>query len=761
MAMKDWFSRRTPLEFALERGMRDGAKLADELQKLGDYTIKSEADARAVCHALERVDAAPPKKSGTSPLHSLVALFQDVEGRNCGAFPIMAEEGNRLLAQIVDRAMIDPAAYDESDLLFALKILAMYGTRHGSEAVLRAARLPLKPDGYMWSVVLSAYTREHPYRGWLFERLSNPLPTNFLAIALLDSANAAHFEGAAEAHPFDSAAGTEQLERWLTDKDESHISYAVSATAALPFITGPRRDELISLALDHSSQDVQIEAAWVAGKLGRQAGIRWLARHCLDIGLSERAKRYLTELGAADAIPPEAEDPEFQAKAIFAQWLAHPNELGRAPDELEVIDHRQLAWPPEGDQKDQWLLRYRVKDDTGLRNDDVGVGLVGSVTFCLFSYKLEQRPPEDIYAIHCYWEMKGKKLISELHVPEDCDEYDSMLQKHTVEGISDARIITVAELSPGLKYPASLVALAKATRHGAPGWLALDGPRSQWYAASDMPESTNSNIVLMIHVGRALLGFADGMNRYKFLKPAPPKRAPEQTVSAYEKLFGKVSEAAKGGRVHDDYRLLGRVFEEYASALAILRDEPKALSICRAYEMILALVNEADPEIAEELANSHSPLGENFEHYVDALIELKREVEVASLIAKLRPQWDHNLGYGMLGSAAFKSEHDQLAESLLVQLRNSFDDWCRASEMNILAEIWCKKGRVEEANALLIDAMKGLLEESRSATGSDRSLFEEWFQDRRSAYLRLLPDRGERELERNGIPPSTFRQRSQ
>jgi hypothetical protein len=536
----------------------------------------------------------------------------------------------------------------------------------------------------------------------LFKELSDPMPSDFLALSRLDSANAAQREGAKFAHPFDSTAGKQQLERWLSDHDEEHFGYAVSAAAALPFISAPERDTLLGLAFGHPSAEVRLEAAWAAGKLGRDAGIEWLTRACLDVSLAEQARQYLTELGRADAIPAEAEDAGFRAKAEFAQWLAHPNELGRLPDELEIVDHRELQWPPEREPKQLWLIKYRVRDVTGLEADDVGVGLVGSVTFCLFSYKLEQRPPEDCYGLHCYWEMTCHKLIGQISVDENSTKYDEMLQQCRLDGLGPARIVLVVKLSKKLQYPQKLVGLAKATREGQPGWVVLDGPRSRWYAASELPTETHDKTVVMVHVGRVLLGFMDEPDRRRYLQPAPPPQTPEQIITAYERILNKAS------------------------------SNPKLL-------------------------DSFSPLGEAFDSYVDALIELNRQADVPALLEKFRPHWAHNLGYGKLGTAAFKSGHEQIAESFFVKLRRSMPkDWCRSDESGFLAQIWKRQGRSEEAHTLLIDALKGLQEQSRAATGSDRKLFEEWFQTRRSTYLQLFPERGDDELGRHGIASSTL-----
>lgn len=755
MTFRDWFSRRTLLQVALERGTQPGGDLDEEIQRLNDYKIKSRADAEAICRVLSDLRDSNAFSGGLPGLRSLIGLFQDVDGTECPAFEVMSEQGTELLGQIVIELLQDKSGTHSDDILFALKIFAMYGAEHGPEIVLSAASQPVQPDSYMWSVILQAYTAQHPQTERLFNELSDPLPNDFLAVALLDSANAAHRDGVDWPHPFDSAAGKKQLEHWLTDNDEKHFSYAVSAAATLPFISDP--DALLALAFDHLSTDVQIEAAWAAAKLGREAGINWLARSCLDVNCAGRAKQYLSELGRTDAIPLEAEAPEFQAKSEFAQWLAHPNELGHAPDVLEILDHRELKWPPNYQATQMWLIKYRVKDTTGLRSDDLGVGLVGSVTFCLFSHALEQRPPEDCYAIHCYWEMSCHDLIAEIDVPVGSREYDQMLQQFNNDGITEAQIISVVELSPELQYPQKLVALCKANRYRQPGWIVLDGSRSRWYPATEMPTDNWDKTAVMIHVGRVLLGFKEEPDRRKFLKSPPPPRAPEQIVAAYERFLDKArADSKQAKKLLSDHSILGSAFADYVAALSECRSRPAAECACAAYETLLSLAEPAEPSLREKYFDSFSPLGEAFDAYVDALIGLNRQADVATLIEKFRSHWDHNLGYGKLGVAAFKSGNDQIAESFFLKLRGSMKDWQRHEEISFLAEIWSRQGRSEEAHSLLIDALNGVYELSRTATGSDCKLFEDEFQTHRATYLRLFPERGDDELRRLGIRSSTL-----
>lgn len=332
-----------------------------------------------------------------------------------------------------------------------------------------------------------------------------------------------------------------------------------------------------------------------------------------------------------------------------------------------------------------------------------------------------------------------------------------MLQQCKLDGVDSARIIFVIEMSPELQYGQHLVALAKAIRHGQPGWIIVDGPRSRWYAESDMPADCWDKLVQMVHVGRVLLGFPDEPDRRSFLHSPLPPRPPEQIIAAYERLLATArTDAAQAKKLLGGHSVLGSAFPEYVAALSGSRSQSQATCTCIAYEALLAAAEQAPQSLQGELFDSFSPLGEAFDRYVDALVDLDRQADVPALLEMFRPHWDHNLGYGKLGSAAFKSGHDRIAECFIVKLRDSTEDWCRSEEIGFLAEIWKKQGRTDEAHKLMVEALKGLSEQSRTATGSDRQLFEAWFQTRRSTYLRLFPELDDDELRRHGIASSTL-----
>jgi hypothetical protein len=759
MAVRDWFSRRTALQLALKRGLEPAGDLASELEKLREYNLKSRADAETVCEVLALLMGDKTGIGGKGALVALIRLFGCVKSHDCPAWQVLKDRGVPRLVSIVDRFLDGDRLLEVDDLLCLLCRLAESRTPEGTDAVIRAAHRPIKPDDFWWNPIFHVYSEEHPERERLFATLAKAPPKAPLGTRLAGAANSALLDGATFRHPFASGAGVRELEVWLTDSDPDHSGWAYNAAVALAFIDNNDRDRLLAIALAHPQIEVQLEAAWAATKLGREEGIECLQRYCLDINHSDKARRYLVELDRSDAVPPEAEEPSFRAQAEFAQWLAHPNELGSTPDGLRIVDSRELAWPPERERKPFWLIEYRVRDPYGLKPDDVGAGVVGSVTFCLFGYKLNERPPEDAYAIHCAWEMQCQKLISKAEVDEGSTEYDQMLKQWAGDKLEQAKILRVPEMSPELNYPQRLVALARACLRGADGWVVLDGRRSRWYSESELPSDAIEQTMAMLHVGRELLGFHEQPDRRKFLRPTVD-RPPHDVIQAYEKLLNQArSDPVQARKLFGSWKPLGSSFDDYVEALVRSRPGTSDGAVIAAYESLLAIAKASDQTVQSDVFSTIGPLERHFGAYVEALVKSGRTRDIPVLVELFRPHWDHPLGYGKFGTAAFKSGHDELAEEWLTRFRDSCEKWYCWAEIGLLAELWCRHRRRDEAELLLIQALRAVLAESHDATGSDRKLYEEWFQNHRAAYLRLFPDRGDAGLAREGILISTVRKR--
>jgi hypothetical protein len=66
----------------------------------------------------------------------------------------------------------------------------------------------------------------------------------------------------------------------------------------------------------------------------------------------------LKEIGKADMFPAALRSLEKVAESDLARWLMHPNELGDAPAEMEMV--RRLAVRGEGRSGSIFLFRFRA-----------------------------------------------------------------------------------------------------------------------------------------------------------------------------------------------------------------------------------------------------------------------------------------------------------------------------------------------------------------------------------------------------------------
>lgn len=409
------------LEQALERGLAPGGSLSQELGALGDYPLETVADARAVCLALKRYSeqlkqsTAAGEACDCSGLHPLASLFQEAETDE--AYLVLEAHGLPILLEIFDQRLPLAIADEGEDLIFVLKVFVVYGYAPGMQRIVTALRQPLDHDLFVWGVLFETVHNEHPDRQLICDQLRDPLPTGFAGVAYLDMVNRMAQQGEGLPHAFDTPAGIDLLRQWAQSERPEESSYAQSVAHAIPFLTRPERDELLQIVLNHEDQLVAVDGAAAAARLGREAGFQKLAQLCEDASVSYFACQHLRDIGREDLIPESAKNPHFQAVAELCAWLTLPDAYGEIPDEVEIIDHRVAHWPPTGDARPLWLIKYTYAADPNDPDDypDVGIGMVGSETNVLFDETNPTQAPEEIYALHCCWELmeQGDERVGE------------------------------------------------------------------------------------------------------------------------------------------------------------------------------------------------------------------------------------------------------------------------------------------------------------------------------------------------------------
>lgn len=398
--------QKSPIAAAIQKGLQ-ARDLNAALEELDEVRLSTAAEAHAVAQALLRIEGWPVEAQ-IDAVDALCRLMQGVNSREA-VDGLVREAMTRLAARFETLRRREAKTCDR--LLFALKIMALFQYVAAVPLIVSAIRDEFCIGSFWWSVVFGSMEHCREMRVQVCRQLTDPLPRGFAAVAFLDMANGTWINDtphvAEVLHPFDSEEGSERLESWLTSSSPDEFSYALSATAALPFISSPRREQLLALAMDHPDAGIQVEAAWASAKIGSESGIMLLQRYCTDANTAIRAARLLQELGREEALPPLMQDPEFVATATMCQWLSHPSECGRAPDRIEVVEQRELYWPPIADRTTLFLFCFEYDASDAARDGESGFGLVGGLTpWSFFSLVKPDWRREDMIALHCSWESR-------------------------------------------------------------------------------------------------------------------------------------------------------------------------------------------------------------------------------------------------------------------------------------------------------------------------------------------------------------------
>ena len=389
----------TPLTL-LQRAISDGISgrkdLSDALRELDLEKVEYERDAIAICSALQDCEG--------NPVLEWKEIASHIERPGSArVYRVFMERGLAIAHRLFLRDRKNAGKDQVSGLLSVLRMFVAYGYAPAFPAIGEASRDPVYCSDYRWVSIFNNADKDDPDALKLNRLLAEPLPDGFARIAYLDWSNQWCIESTLGSHPFDSDAGVAALEEMLGECDEEKNSHATSAACAVAFLTHSRRDFLLELARNHEDPNVRLESAWAAARLKIPDGIRDLSQATLDWRMGATARRYMEELGLGDEIPPSARDPMHVAISKMAEWLAHPNELGRFPDSLTVLDQRELEWPATNKRELQTLLHWKLEEEEG-------ISWTGSSTWALFSAAEPGMPLLDLYAMYNSWEMRANDV---------------------------------------------------------------------------------------------------------------------------------------------------------------------------------------------------------------------------------------------------------------------------------------------------------------------------------------------------------------
>jgi hypothetical protein len=395
-------SRKTERQRIIENWMAQGGDLAEELFGLRHENVKNIQEAAAVVNAVATFSfkGKTEKTDADSSFRALLDLMRKPGSKQ--VFSIFVNKGFPELRRLLSEGMVFPRNR-EDDLMITISTLSEVSDEEDISRIATVVKNNFCPDSICWFDIFENIAGCEKSLKSLISKLKDNLPDGNIGSYFLLNINKQMLDKKLHRHPYSSEQGYSILKGYLEREEETSYSAAV----ALAFISDKYSKNLFKTALKHENRHVKLEAGWAAAKRGNPAGVRLLRGLTFDVHSSRTACRYLEELGLKNAIPAKINSNlDFRAMAEMSYWLQHPHKYGDAPHEIEVVDKRKLYWPPAKGHIPVWLFRYTYHPEKGFRDEHrTGTGMVGSITFELFHEDKHKWSPEQIYGLHCAWEM--------------------------------------------------------------------------------------------------------------------------------------------------------------------------------------------------------------------------------------------------------------------------------------------------------------------------------------------------------------------
>lgn len=400
----------SPLSIALNKWIENPkTKISIELDKLQNKEVKSENESKLICEALEIVKTQLQHSFDEKiedNIYNLSVLFQKVTSKEAALY--LNDYGILLLIDILE--IIKSKNYklkkDSSCETMILKMFAFYKNPKGINKLSELVNNDFKNDSYFWNIILNIVSEDDKKYNLIINGLNSKIPTNFLGISYLDMCNSIAIRKSTFKHPFNSDNGFTFLKNILKTSEKEEESYVLSVTTSIPYLAKDYQDMLLQIVRNYKDPNIQIEVAWVEVKIGNENSIDKLVNFAKDYRYSTKAVSYLKELHLESKIPTEINNPDFKALSEMCNWLAHPNEFDAFPDQAFILDKRNLYWPPTNDIRTIYLIKYRYVNYNLDGTDEVGIGLVGSITFSLIGLEnILKLKPIELLALHCNWEL--------------------------------------------------------------------------------------------------------------------------------------------------------------------------------------------------------------------------------------------------------------------------------------------------------------------------------------------------------------------
>lgn len=166
----------------------------------------------------------------------------------------------------------------------------------------------------------------------------------------------------------------EELDRYLhiENPDRDVIDSWEVAVDAAKYFPGEKTGEILTATLGAGHSCVSFFAVETLIALGAEIPRESILSLAADTEYAYLTHELLEEHGLLSLFPQEYGSPEYLAKSDMVHWLTYPTELGKVPDEIELIGKVKYFFGKD----EYYVFRYR-SDSENLGDELKGKWLIG------------------------------------------------------------------------------------------------------------------------------------------------------------------------------------------------------------------------------------------------------------------------------------------------------------------------------------------------------------------------------------------------
>lgn len=489
---------QTGLQRLCLRALKGDREVEDFIDTSEVRTVK---EAQGLLDILAEVARAPDKPSDDG----LMVVIRLLEYSRGAAVKFILREGLLLLDRLAGQLPSQSWAWAQ-----ALHAMAYFATKGSRQGLTCWCRHFLAPDPGREAEIYELAAApllvdEATCTRHLFPELLRALACPAKRLAVVQVADAAFGYGHLPNHPLRGELEVlAELLMWSGgDNTRTPVAGALVACTALNMIESAEATEVLKKALACQHPGIRLRAASLLAPDGNEQALDVLVQATLVPLTTCEARSCLNELGHNDLIPVQAYDATLNLLGKFARTRDHFTFSGCGPlVSVELAAERKMPWPPHGKTVTARLVRLHLRDADEAPQLEIAGGVGDRGPYCLRG--VDPSSAEDCLAYLCYRNLVADNLI----VEDECGEgYDRLLGQWRKGRLENASVVTVADLSPRLRFGRRLVAIAAARRQGRDGYVILDGGDSIWKPSSKTGNE-DPRATLGVYIGRRLLDLA-------------------------------------------------------------------------------------------------------------------------------------------------------------------------------------------------------------------------------------------------------------